>query len=760
MIFVVGFVMFMYPLSGGEPVGSGFTYQGRLIDANKPADGLYDFQFKLFDHPNVLVGNRVGADVNVPDVDVIDGYFTVLLDFGREVFDGNAVWLEIGVRPGDFNDPNVYTALAPAQELAPAPYSLYAVKAAGFDVPMKFGDAAHTPMLSNTDIQLDHADSEHHILELRNNEGASLWGINQDGGTSFGPYTPGKDLHLFGGNQVRMTLKGDTGNIGLGLGPAAPTQRLDVAGGNIRVRGEGGFDVSGDSAYLYLGDQTHYIKSEWGLGLAVGSYLVPEALTIRDMSGDVGIGTSEPRARLHLADADEAAILLDNGGSVADWGIGTNAAGLFLIGSGTDTFSATRFWMGPGGDTYLAPVGGNVGLGDLPGEAQAALHVYAESSEFGMLKLQNSNVGDHEATIAFIGGSDVTPDEYWLAGVGMEFGTGWGYDHFSIGRSGPMFVISPQGKVGIGTTQPNSLLEVFNNDNTITTLKINNPNGGAGAGSRIVFSEGWFSSGASILYRNSGAYYLGNDPCSLEITNYDGRVAIDAGGTANRVCIQSMGGGNVGIGTKDPTSKLDVAGPVNLNKGKTGAALTVNGAEAIWYDGTYFSWGYGGQHHYFADKVGIGTKDPGSYMLAVNGDAAKTGSTTWSTLSDARLKTVGRRFERGLDEVMALNPVRYQYRQDNDLELADDQEHIGLVAQDVQRVIPEAVTENDKGYLMLNNDPVIMAMLNAIKELKAENKELRRQLDIETKRLAGKLEHLELTLGRLSQRALMRQNVQ
>jgi len=37
----------------------------------------------------------------------------------------------------------------------------------------------------------------------------------------------------------------------------------------------------------------------------------------------------------------------------------------------------------------------------------------------------------------------------------------------------------------------------------------------------------------------------------------------------------------------------------------------------------------------------------------------------------------------------------------------------------VQAVIPEAVTENNKGYLLLNNDPILWSMLNAIKEQQA-----------------------------------------
>jgi septal ring factor EnvC (AmiA/AmiB activator) len=45
-----------------------------------------------------------------------------------------------------------------------------------------------------------------------------------------------------------------------------------------------------------------------------------------------------------------------------------------------------------------------------------------------------------------------------------------------------------------------------------------------------------------------------------------------------------------------------------------------------------------------------------------------------------------------------------------------------VVAQDVQKVIPEAATENSNGYLLVNNDPIIWTMLNAIKEQQREIK--------------------------------------
>jgi hypothetical protein len=43
-------------------------------------------------------------------------------------------------------------------------------------------------------------------------------------------------------------------------------------------------------------------------------------------------------------------------------------------------------------------------------------------------------------------------------------------------------------------------------------------------------------------------------------------------------------------------------------------------------------------------------------------------------------------------------------------------------------VIPEAVTQTENGYLVVNNDPIIWAMLNAIKEQQAEIEKLRTEV--------------------------------
>jgi hypothetical protein len=62
----------------------------------------------------------------VEDVAVSQGQFTVLLDFGPNLFQGNACWLEVFVKPG--NSSGSFTPLSPRQALTPTPYALYATK--------------------------------------------------------------------------------------------------------------------------------------------------------------------------------------------------------------------------------------------------------------------------------------------------------------------------------------------------------------------------------------------------------------------------------------------------------------------------------------------------------------------------------------------------------------------------------------------------------------------------------------------------------
>jgi hypothetical protein len=114
-------------------------------------------------------------------------------------------------------------------------------------------------------------------------------------------------------------------------------------------------------------------------------------------------------------------------------------------------------------------------------------------------------------------------------------------------------------------------------------------------------------------------------------------------------------------------------------------------------------------------SVGIGTSTP-DQKLTVDGDASKTGGTSWAVFSDVRLKNIKGRFTPGLDAIRRLNPIRFKYRADNPLGIKNTSEQVGFSAQEVQKVLPEAVTTSTNGYLQMNSDPIFWTMLNAIKE--------------------------------------------
>jgi len=124
----VSLVVWSTKLAIAAPMGAAFTYQGRLMDDDSPANGIYDLTFVLYPVPDGPAEEELGV-VMSEDLNIVDGFFTIELEFGSGVFDGNDRWLQIEVRSGELHDPNVYTILTPRQRIAPTPYAIYAERA-------------------------------------------------------------------------------------------------------------------------------------------------------------------------------------------------------------------------------------------------------------------------------------------------------------------------------------------------------------------------------------------------------------------------------------------------------------------------------------------------------------------------------------------------------------------------------------------------------------------------------------------------------
>jgi hypothetical protein len=183
----------------------------------------------------------------------------------------------------------------------------------------------------------------------------------------------------------------------------------------------------------------------------------------------------------------------------------------------------------------------------------------------------------------------------YTSGHGPEFQLGYPY---GVG-TGPNLIVADSesvfrlGNVGIGTTAaPWAKLQVSGGSETpaiygeTTSTNGDGVYGVANTGTSAYGLRGQSSQGIGV-YASGGAYggYFSGPKTYVS--------------------------GNLGVGTTAPAYKLDVTSTANLNKGVTsGTALRVNSAEALWYNGDYFSWGYGANWNYFADRVAIGTSTP------------------------------------------------------------------------------------------------------------------------------------------------------
>jgi hypothetical protein len=230
-------------------------------------------------------------------------------------------------------------------------------------------------------------------------------------------------------------------------------------------------------------------------------------------------------------------------------------------------------------------------------------------------------------------------------------------------------IIDDSGNVGIGTTSPNYPLEIAGT----TQIRNTGP----------VFS----------MYETDGAAANRNwDIFALAETLKFRAVADDFSSASDYMNIDRTGtvidsvtfpNGNVGIGTTNPTAKLEVNGAI---KSET-AQFSL---DRITHSSANF---------YILNGSSVGVR-------------LGSGSTSWAAQSDMRLKKDISLVQGALDKTMQLKGVTYNYTYDD----KDEPRRVGVIAQDVLKVLPEAVLEEEDGFLSVRYSELTPLLINAIKE--------------------------------------------
>jgi hypothetical protein len=602
-ILVLGLMVSLAMVGKAAPMGTAFTYQGRLIDANSAADGEHDFQFAVFDDPVPGVGIMQGY-IDVNNLDVIDGYFTVELDFGSDVFKGDARWLEIALRPGDSNDPKAFVKLSPRYEVTPTPYALYA-KSAGSQAPIQVSGSFDFPAA---------------VIEATNTStgnGYAISGVQSNKGTVgyLGGY-----YGVYGRHDSNMNY-GYLGGSGYG-----------VYGRNINEN------------YGYLGSDSYGVYGSSFSGVA-GYFASSAGYGLIVESGNVGIGTTNPRTVLEVAGPT---------GLRVSTGLGPNVYGEIKHGDSNGlqiNAAALSGWadisLQTHGTTKLfVESAGNVGIGTTTPSKE--LEVISKNIGGGIKVYGDASTGSHDSPGFQLGGKDIGGNDR-AGDLSLALSDGHFSSnatkgdlvlraedtniHFSTQSSGGFpakMTIKSDGKIGIGTTNPPTILALGTGVSPIISVASTDGSdssflGLAGGGALSDFR------GSSIALHgnehfNKGTMWfrVGWDAATMTGANH-GDLIIE---TANTERFRIDKGGNVGIGTTNPSAKLYVNnGNLIVSKADDTSwtsnaailaaansdkyvSLAADGFHAMWVEDTTAD----NKVVFNAGNVGIGTTSPSSKL--------------------------------------------------------------------------------------------------------------------------------------------------
>ena len=528
-------------------------------------------------------------------------------------------------------------------------------------------------------------------------------------------------------------------NGNVGIGESSPESILHIKDTNAEIRVATAAD--GQTARIALtedadgdthGGYMQYVGNGDTLRLGIiNAGTNTDVITMQD-NFNVGIGTTSPDTLLNLEGAADTSIIT--------LGCTKNDA----------SWSGERI----GGINFYSADGSGSGAG-----VRGSINYIATSTSGGSTAM-TFKTGDNSEAMRIANGGSVgigttSPNEkLTISGNVNITGTGgylrWNSGDMAIVNAGSYAMafqtytgaaltekmrIDSSGRVGIGTDSPSSPLMIA----------------GSGAdGTAMLRLEGtagtqtfnWIS---SVVYPNMTAdktiIKLFGQAQSTNNQAWIGFKYAGSGSTSNQLSFGFYANnflfnikatGSVGIGTESPDSYNSRGRNLVVNSsGDTGitiAAGTSNSSTLLFADGTGGTAGYRGVIEYdhsgdfmaFTTAATVRMKLDSAGTLTVSDDLVAFGSP-----SDKKLKENIKPIESALDKVSKLQGVTFNWKEKGITNLKQD---VGFIAQDVQKVVPELVRENENGMLSMRHQGIAPILLEAIKELKAEVEELKKQI--------------------------------
>lgn len=602
----------------------------------------------------------------------------------------------------------------------------------------------------------------------------------------FPDYTPYKSATLPPGTAITTYSFNFTANGNFGIGTSNPSYKLDVAGGgrinnpvgqsatanmtfendtntnkigmfvNLPPANYNGCVSAGDSAIIA------------GLGatntgsLVLGVWGNSNAGIKIDKTGFVGVGTASPAYKLDVSGSLNATTIYQNGTSLSS--LISSAGGSYLPLSGGTLTSALTI-------TETTGSAGSATAGTLTlkhnnsGGSSSIVFTSAANagSDYAYIKYIDQDVSTYfpaqtgvtECSRLTIGIENDTSDVTNSETIVIKGGYGIAYDsgrHFFTG-----------GNVGIGTVSPSAPLQVTPGSSTEPDAN----------GVYVYNSTASTSSHAVVAVRTSGATG-GNPFYSWDIASAYGWSMGMSNGDSDKLVIKNnwnftgdynvmtfLSSGNVGIGTTNPSQKLEVNGTIKANT----VIGTLDGGgnfTQLWSDGaimcktsSYLRFGTVdtfGTATGWSEKmridtngnIGIGTSSPGSYRLSVSGEIYASSDIT--AYSDIRAKSNLEKIINPLDKILQINGYTYEFNTDNTpSQTKITERYSGLVAQEVEKILPEVVHKSEDGKLSIAYGNMAGLFVESIKELKKENTDLK----AENQALKSKISDIEDKLTRL-----------